>query len=197
MKSIDVTCRSCGARLKAPSQLGDLILTCPTCNLRWTEWIADTVQGLGAEASSGASTPWGYFAAASTGANNRWAYFSRPVPTVEAPARAVSGRQPNEPSSVAQEAPAVELAYEICPVCYGDGGVRGGCYKCGGNGWVTQAARKASASVASERPGRRTDDSRVSNANYNGNNPGAHYRDYDGRIGSHPDHDDYSEDAGA
>lgn len=25
---------------------------------------------------------------------------------------------------------------DICPVCGGDGGIRGGCYKCDGTGWV-------------------------------------------------------------
>ncbi len=38
-----------------------------------------------------------------------------------------------------------------------------------------------------------TDNSRISNANYFGNNPGAFFREDSGRIGSNPDFDDYSE----
>ena len=36
--------------------------------------------------------------------------------------------------------PASERRDEICPVCQGDGGARGECYKCGGSGWVTHSA---------------------------------------------------------
>ena len=86
---------------------------------------------------------------------------------------------------------------EICPVCGGDGGVRGGCYKCGGSGWVTHSKRIGFDSAVLSRPIRKDDMSRISNADYLGGNPGAHYRDRDGSIGSYPNHDDYSEDGEA
>ncbi|MCK9609525.1 MAG: hypothetical protein M0R33_24110 [Methylomonas sp.] len=80
---------------------------------------------------------------------------------------------------------------EICPVCCGDGGVRGGCRKCDGSGWVSSEVK------ASYYPDARvigvTDNLRISNANYFGNNPGAFFREDSGRIGSNPDFDDYSE----
>lgn len=80
---------------------------------------------------------------------------------------------------------------EICPVCCGDGGVRGGCRKCDGSGWVSSEVK------ASYYPDVRaigvTDNSRISNANYFGNNPGAFFREDNGRIGSIPEFDDYSE----
>lgn len=80
---------------------------------------------------------------------------------------------------------------ELCPVCNGDGGVRGGCYKCDGSGWVSSAARASF--FGSTAPSAPRINSRFSNVDYAGNNAGAHFRDPDGRIGSHPDHDDYSE----
>ena len=86
---------------------------------------------------------------------------------------------------------------EICPVCGGDGGVNGGCYKCGGNGWVTHSARVGYGYGTVRDAVGRGDSSRISNADYLGGNSGAHYRDRDGRIGSYPDHDDYSEEGRA
>lgn len=78
---------------------------------------------------------------------------------------------------------------EICPICSGDGGVRGGCYKCGGSGWVPYSEKRR---YAYSTPTPATD-TRISNANYTGINQGAHYREQDGRIGSNPEHDDYSD----
>lgn len=82
----------------------------------------------------------------------------------------------------------------ICPVCSGDGGVNGGCYKCE-NGWVSSMERKLF--IPAEIRPHRSDSTRISNANYLGNNTGANYRERDGRIGSNPTHDDYSEEADA
>lgn len=81
---------------------------------------------------------------------------------------------------------------EICPRCGGDGGVRGGCDPCDGTGWVRPPAA-ASACGPVHRQYAASDLTRVTNANYIGNNLGAHFRDRDGRIGSLPDYDDYSE----
>lgn len=83
----------------------------------------------------------------------------------------------------------------ICPVCCGDGGVAGGCYKCDGNGWVSTKSRASYHGSAT--PSSNADNSRVSNSNYLGENAGAHYRERDGRIGSNPEHDDHSDEATA
>ena len=77
----------------------------------------------------------------------------------------------------------------ICPICDGDGGVRGGCYKCDGTGWVTEKSRSA------YHPSPRNfiggeDSGRTSNSDYIGSHIGAHYRDRDGRFGSIPDYDE-------
>lgn len=80
----------------------------------------------------------------------------------------------------------------ICPRCGGDGGVRGGCWKCDGTGWVPEQMEKDftyNSSIGD--PG----NSKVSNADYQGGNLGGHFRDIDGRIGSIPLHDDYSEES--
>lgn len=87
----------------------------------------------------------------------------------------------------------VERKDEICPRCGGDGGVRGGCYKCDGTGWVTHSARVGFRSELRV-VGPRGELSRISNADYLGGNRGAFFRDRDGRIGSFPSHDDYSDD---
>lgn len=78
----------------------------------------------------------------------------------------------------------------ICPKCGGDGGVRGGCRKCDGSGWVPEE-REHDVVYGSSDWGQ--DDSRVSNADYAGGNAGGHFREHDGRIGSIPLHDDYGE----
>ncbi len=78
----------------------------------------------------------------------------------------------------------------ICPICNGDGGIRGGCYKCGGSGWVSDAVKQNSGlHVSVNKP----DLSKISNANYRGNNVGATFRDRNGRIGSPVEHDDHSD----
>ena len=84
---------------------------------------------------------------------------------------------------------------EICPRCDGTGGIRQGCDLCNGRGWVSTATRQRyqgwTAGTAKEQV------SRVSNADYLGSNPGANFRDFDGRIGSNPTHDDYGEEGSA
>ncbi|CAM3977335.1 hypothetical protein CCOS865_02256 [Pseudomonas reidholzensis] len=78
----------------------------------------------------------------------------------------------------------------LCPRCGGDGGVRGGCGKCDGSGWVPSAMEHDYV----YRPDRSIgESSRISNADYLGGNAGAHFREIDGRIGTNPCHDDYSE----
>ncbi|NNA13727.1 sel1 repeat family protein [Pseudomonas lundensis] len=78
----------------------------------------------------------------------------------------------------------------LCPRCGGDGGVRGGCTKCDGTGWVA-------ANDSREEPYRpahsHAQANLVSNANYQGENLGAHFRDSDGRFGSLPLHDDFGD----
>lgn len=78
----------------------------------------------------------------------------------------------------------------LCPRCGGDGGVRGGCTKCDGTGWVA-------ASDSREEPYRpahtHSQANLISNGNYQEENPGAHFRDSDGRFGSLPLHDDYGD----
>lgn len=84
---------------------------------------------------------------------------------------------------------------EICPICSGDGGVNSGCYKCEGTGWISTKERLRYNSLLDG--GKTTDNTRISNAVNYGENVGAHYRERDGRIGSNPLHDDYSEDGKA
>lgn len=78
----------------------------------------------------------------------------------------------------------------LCPRCGGDGGVRGGCTKCDGTGWVA-------ANDSREEPFRpahsHAQGNVISNANYLGENLGAHFRDSDGRFGSLPLHDDFGD----
>ena len=100
------------------------------------------------------------------------------------------------PDRIGRKAPDInDLKQEICPICSGDGGVRNGCYKCNGSGWVSSATIDAYRGQSF--PPAHQDDSRVSNANYHARNAGAHYRERDGRIGSNPEHDDYSEEGSA
>lgn len=44
--------------------------------------------------------------------------------------------QSGSPGTVFAPPPATEESWNICPICHGDGGVRGGCYKCEGTGWA-------------------------------------------------------------
>lgn len=79
----------------------------------------------------------------------------------------------------------------LCPRCGGDGGVRGGCRKCDGTGWVSSAMEHD----LLYRPDKAIEEnSRISNADY-GINDGAHFRESDGRIGTNPSHDDYTEES--
>ncbi len=82
---------------------------------------------------------------------------------------------------------------EVCLICGGDGGVQGGCYKCDGTGWLTQTkqVRNPIPPTSQHKKG----STRVSNANYQTPSVGTSFRDPDGRIGSAPDHDDYSDEA--
>jgi hypothetical protein len=77
----------------------------------------------------------------------------------------------------------------ICPMCNGDGGTRGGCFKCEGTGWVTEKDKSNYSPLPEALYGGR-DDSKISNYNYIGGHIGAHYRDRDGSIGSIPDYDE-------
>ena len=51
-------------------------------------------------------------------------------------------RRINDLESLKSPVPVIEATLEpdeigvICPICHGDGGVRGGCFKCGGTGLV-------------------------------------------------------------
>lgn len=81
----------------------------------------------------------------------------------------------------------------ICPRCGGDGGVRGGCGKCDGTGWVPEEMERDVFYNNRKQAG--GDESKISNSDYIGNNLGGHFRDHDGRIGSIPLHDDYSEES--
>lgn len=87
-------------------------------------------------------------------------------------------------------------SYETCPICNGDGGVRGGCYKCSGSGWISAAAR-TTYSLGNASAEKTVQDTRISNSSNYGLNAGAHYRERDGRIGSYPSYDDYSEEGDA
>jgi hypothetical protein len=81
-----------------------------------------------------------------------------------------------------------EIKDIICPACGGDGGVRDGCYKCEGTGWVTEKSKSTYYSLQEITHGRR-EDTKVSNYSYIGHHIGANYRDRDGRIGSIPEYD--------
>lgn len=119
----------------------------------------------------------------------------QPLPTSQGQARlpplqstAIKKTQPT-----VHDQPAIKLqgGHAICPRCGGDGGVRGGCQKCDGTGWVPEMERGRV-----YRPTQHvSDNSRVSNADYQGGNLGAHFREMDGRFGSIPMHDDYSEES--
>lgn len=80
----------------------------------------------------------------------------------------------------------------LCPRCGGDGGVRGGCRKCDGTGWVPKEMERDLV----YRPDQHVaENSRISNSDYLVGNDGAHFREMDGRIGTIPMHDDYSEES--
>ena len=79
-----------------------------------------------------------------------------------------------------------QIKSTICPSCGGDGGVRGGCFKCDGSGWVT-SDEKGSFQPS---PIYSNTSSRVSNFDYGNSHVGAHYRDQDGRFGSIPSYDE-------
>ncbi|VVM75280.1 tetratricopeptide repeat protein [Pseudomonas fluorescens] len=89
-------------------------------------------------------------------------------------------------------APAKASLESLCPRCGGDGGVRGGCSKCDGTGWVSLAMEHDVIYRPDKGIG---ENSRISNSDYLGGNGGAHFREIDGRIGTNPTHDDYSEES--
>lgn len=72
----------------------------------------------------------------------------------------------------------------LCPNCCGDGGTRGGCYKCSGSGFVSLEERHSYQQVRSDKF--IFNSSKISNFDYNGHNIGGHSRDTDGTIGSIP-----------
>lgn len=80
----------------------------------------------------------------------------------------------------------------LCPRCDGDGGVRGGCRKCDGTGWVPKEMERDLVYSSGQHV---AENSRISNSDYLGGNEGAHFREMDGRIGTIPMHDDYSEES--
>ena len=97
-----------------------------------------------------------------------------------------------------QSVPNCELANKsgvpesLCPRCGGDGGVRGGCRKCDGTGWVPKEMER---DVVYRPDQHASENSRISNSDYLGGNDGAHFREMDGRIGSIPLFDDYGEES--
>lgn len=80
----------------------------------------------------------------------------------------------------------------LCPRCGGDGGVRGGCRKCDGTGWVP---KEMEGDLVYRPDQHASENSRISNSDYLGGNDGAHFREMDGRIGSIPLFDDYGEES--
>ncbi|MFP3677265.1 tetratricopeptide repeat protein [Pseudomonas sp. SIMBA_041] len=125
--------------------------------------------------------------------------YHRPLPNLNQP------RQPKKPitksTCPALPLPSVELDYPVrntvgslalCPRCSGDGGVRAGCRKCDGTGWVPKEMERDLVF----RPDQHVaENSRISNSDYLGGNDGAHFREMDGRIGTIPMFDDYGEES--
>ena len=103
---------------------------------------------------------------------------------------------PTFPALCASSSPAPASAKSslesLCPRCGGDGGVRGGCSKCDGTGWVSLAMEHDVIYRPDKSIG---ENSRISNSDYLGVNGGAHFRETNGRIGTNPTHDDYSEES--
>ncbi|MCQ9875734.1 hypothetical protein LM240_10860 [Pseudomonas aeruginosa] len=125
------------------------------------------------------------------------AEYHRPEPNIgpQAP-RTPRIKKPSGPvlpvSSAPAHRPAKAALESLCPRCGGDGGVRGGCTKCDGTGWVSLAMEHDVVYRPDKSIG---ENSRVSNSDYLGGNGGAHFREIDGRIGTIPSHDDYSEES--
>jgi len=126
--------------------------------------------------------------------------YHRPVPKLDpnAPKRPrikkpAGPTLPGLPSSSSPiPAPAKTSLDALCPRCGGDGGVRGGCSKCDGTGWVSLTMEHD----VIYRPDKGIEEnSRISNSDYLGGNSGAHFREVDGRIGTNPSYDDYSEES--
>lgn len=123
--------------------------------------------------------------------------YHRPEPKVNShPPRSPRIKKPTGPvmpiSSAPAPAPSKARLESLCPRCGGDGGVRGGCTKCDGTGWVPLAMEHDAVYRPDNGIG---ENSRVSNSDYLGGNGGAHFREIDGRIGTIPSHDDYSEES--
>ena len=128
---------------------------------------------------------------------NHISEYHRPEPKIDPHApRSPRIKKPTGPvlpiSLAPAPAPAKKLLESLCPRCGGDGGVRGGCIKCDGTGWVSLAMEHDAVYRPDNRIG---ENSRVSNSDYLGGNGGAHFREIDGRIGTIPSHDDYSEES--
>lgn len=123
--------------------------------------------------------------------------YHRPEPKIDPHApRSPRIKKPTGPvlpiSLAPAPAPAKTPLESLCPRCGGDGGVRGGCTKCDGTGWVSLAMEHDAVYRPDNGIG---ENSRVSNSDYLGGNGGAHFREIDGRIGTIPSHDDYSEES--
>ena len=123
--------------------------------------------------------------------------YHRPEPKINPhPPRSPRIKKPTGPvlpiSSAPAPAPSKARLESLCPRCGGDGGVRGGCTKCDGTGWVPLSMERDDVYRPDNGIG---ENSRVSNSDYLGVNGGAHFREIDGRIGTIPSHDDYSEES--
>lgn len=123
--------------------------------------------------------------------------YHRPEPKIAPHApRSPRTKKPSGPILPVSSTPAYRSAKaaleSLCPRCGGDGGVRGGCTKCDGTGWVSLAMEHDVVYRPDKGIG---ENSRVSNSDYLGGNGGAHFREIDGRIGTIPSYDDYSEES--
>lgn len=125
------------------------------------------------------------------------AEYDRPEPKIDPLAPRLAGiKKPSRPvfpvSSTPAPAPAKAALGSLCPRCGGDGGVRGGCTKCDGTGWVSLAMEH---DVVYRTDNGIGENSRAPNSDYIGGIGGAHFREIDGRIGTIPSHDDYSDES--
>lgn len=75
-------------------------------------------------------------------------------------------------------------SHHTCPNCNGDGGTRGGCYKCFGSGFVSLEEKQSYQQIRGDKSV--FSNSKISNFDYKGHNIGGHSRDTDGTIGSMP-----------
>jgi predicted nuclease with TOPRIM domain len=55
---------------------------------------------------------------------------------IQALMRRIDDLESRPPSPVSATANERDDVGEACPICHGEGGIRNGCYKCGGTGWI-------------------------------------------------------------